>query len=62
MHLGSFKWLPRIIRAEKYLTPNKPIGEALENIRKSADLNMDFSFSDDGDIDGCGSGNESNIT
>ncbi len=50
------------LRAEKYLTPNKPIGEALENIRKSAGLNMDFAFSDDGDTDGCGSGKESNIT
>jgi hypothetical protein len=31
------------LRAEKYLTPNMPIREALENIRISVDLDKDFS-------------------
>ncbi len=32
------------LRAEKYLTPSdKPIGEALEEIRTTVDLDKDFS-------------------
>ena len=42
------------LRTEKFLTPNQPIGEALENIRTSADLDKDFLFSDE--KNGCGSG------
>ncbi len=41
------------LRTEKILTPNQPIGEALENIRTSVDLDRDF-LSYDGDADGCG--------
>ncbi len=33
------------LRAEKFLTPNKPIREALENIRTSVDLDKDFLLS-----------------
>lgn len=44
------------LRAEKFLTPNQPIGEALENIRKNVDLDKDFSLSVDDDADGCGIG------
>ena len=33
------------LRSEKFLTPNKPIGEALENIRTNVDLDKDFSLS-----------------
>jgi hypothetical protein len=31
------------LRTEKFLIPNNPIGEALENIRTSVDLDKDFS-------------------
>jgi hypothetical protein len=30
------------LRAEKYLTPDKPIGEALEEIRTTVILDKDF--------------------
>ena len=45
------------LRTEKFLTPNKPIGEALENITTNIDLDKDFSLFD-GDADGCGSEKE----
>ena len=47
------------LRTEKFLTPNKPIGEALENIRTNVDLDKDFSLFD-GDADGCDSEKEDN--
>ncbi|MEJ7642806.1 MAG: hypothetical protein WKF36_11545 [Candidatus Nitrosocosmicus sp.] len=42
------------LRTEKFLTPYKPIGEALENIRTSVDLDKDFLLFD-GNADSCGS-------
>ena len=47
------------LRTEKFLTPNQPIVEALENIRTNVDLDKDFSYSDE-DADGCGSEKEEN--
>jgi len=49
------------LRSEKFLTPNKPIGEALENIRTNVDLDKDFLLFD-GDADGCGIEKENNVT
>ncbi len=37
------------LRAEKFLTPNQHIGEALENIRTNVDLDKDFSLFDGDD-------------
>jgi hypothetical protein len=43
-------------RAEKNLTPNQPIGEDLENIMTSTDLDKDFSWSVEDNVNGCSSG------
>ncbi len=47
------------LRTEKILTPNKPIGEALENIRANVELDKDFLLYD-GDADGCNIEKEEN--
>jgi hypothetical protein len=42
------------LRAWKFLTPHKPIQQALENISNTVDGDRDFSLSeDDEDGDGC---------
>ena len=46
------------LRAEKFLTPNQPIGVALENIRNNVDLDKDLSYSNEDD--GCSSEKENN--
>jgi hypothetical protein len=48
------------LRAEKFLTPNSPIKEALENIRNNVDLDKDLLLFDGDDGDGCSSGKEKN--
>ena len=52
-------WDKAYLRTEKFLTPNQPIGEALENIRANVDLDKDFLLFD-GDADGCSSEKEEN--
>ncbi len=47
------------LRSEKLLTPNQPIGEALENIRTGVDLDKELLLYD-GDAYGCDSEKEEN--
>ncbi len=47
------------LRTEKFLAPNKPIREALENIRTCIDLEKDFSLPTEDD-DGCDNGEKEN--
>lgn len=43
------------LRAEKFLTSNQHLGEALESILNNVDLDEDFSLSVEDEVDGCGS-------